>query len=209
MSTTEHAGPKLDFRADDFEARLRPLANQVLAEFDLPSLRLYCYFADNEDAYLRQHIGKYFRGFHTSIEGRNQLPEYLSDCFFHPFDPFSDQEVTWEKMVAYDNLVYVTQQTSLDPTAFTLTFAHELQHFMQFGHARKVWVVNSILYEHIRSFDPFTPRTQVDIPHEREANIISKHIAEKVLGIETIKKFAQEQVDQFAVWARQGDECRE
>jgi hypothetical protein len=206
MSLTQNTALKLDFLAKDLEPQLEPLCRRVLAEFQLPALRLYCYFAETDDAYLRQKNGKYYRGFHISIEGRNELPEYLSDCFFHPFDPFDKEEVTWENMVAYDNLIYIAPRTSRDPTACVLTFAHELQHFMQYGYTKKVWAVNSMLYNHIRRFDPVTPRTTIDIPHEREANIISKRIAEQICGVKNIKRFAEEQVKQFAALASQGDE---
>jgi hypothetical protein len=206
MSTAQRSPLKLDFLAKELEPQLEPLAKQVVAQFELPPLRLYCYFAQNDDPYLRQRYGKHFRGFHAPIEGRNELPEYLADCFFHPFDPFSSEQMTWEKMVAYDNLIYVTHRTTLDPTAFVVTLAHELQHFMQFAYAKPLWVVNSILYGNIKSFDPFTPRTPIDIPHEREANIVSERVAEGIVGEDAIKTFAEEQVKHFAALADQGDE---
>jgi hypothetical protein len=76
---------------------------------------------------------------------------------------------------------------------------------MQYGHSNKVWAANSMLYNHITRFDPMTPRTTIDIPHEQEANIISKRVAERICGIETIKTFAEEQVKQFSALAKQGD----
>jgi hypothetical protein len=206
MSLTQNSALKLDFLAKDLAPQLDPLCRRVLAEFRLPPLRLYCYFAETDDPYLRRKNGKYYRGFHISIEGRSELPEYLSDCFFHPFNPFGNEEVTWENTVSFDNLIYVAPRTCLDPTACVLTFAHELQHFMQYGYSKKVWAVNCILYNHIVRFDPFTPRTTIDIPHERDANIVSKRIAEEICGIEAIRIFAEEQVKEFEALARSGDE---
>ncbi len=94
--------------------------------------------------------------------------------------------------IIFDNLVYVRSTTCLDVVGAVITYAHELQHFMQHGFAPKLAFVNFKLYENLKLFEPSAMTT--DIPHEREANIVSKRVAEAVCGREAVKAFAEEQV---------------
>ncbi len=132
-------------------------------------------------------MGAHFRGFHIPLSGREALPEYLRDCFYNPFDEFNVGQ-TFDEMVAFDNLIYLRHDTCSDVVGCVMTYAHELQHFMQHGHTPRLWAVNSALYHNLARFEPR------DIPDEREANIVSKRIAEKVFGVEKVRKFAEEQI---------------
>ena len=76
---------------------------------------------------------------------------------------------------------------------------------MQYGYSRKVWAANTILYQRIRAYGN-TTATVIDIPHERDANIISKRVAEAVCGKEAVRGFAEGRVRQFADIAGQGHE---
>jgi hypothetical protein len=49
-----------------------------------------------------------------------------------------------------------------------------------------------VLYENLKGLEPTT--TVVDIPSEREANIVSKRVAESVCGTEAVSIFADGQV---------------
>jgi hypothetical protein len=52
--------------------------------------------------------------------------------------------------------------------------------------------VNGVLYENLKRLEPTT--TVVDIPTERQANIVSKRVAESVCGVEAVNVFADAQV---------------
>ena len=177
--------------SDANESALKPICREVEKHFALPTRRLYRYFAVEDDPYLAGLMGAHFRGFHIPLSGRNDLPEYLRDCFFRPFEEY-DATMTFEQMVAFDNLIYVRHDTCSNTAGCTITYAHELQHFMQYGHTPRLWAVNSALYHNLGAFD--ATATPIDIPHEREANIISKRVAEKICGEEAVRRYAREQI---------------
>jgi hypothetical protein len=51
---------------------------------------------------------------------------------------------------------------------------------------------NNVLYFNLKQFEPNA--TASDIPSEREANIVSKRVAEAVCGADAVKAFADAQV---------------
>lgn len=55
--------------------------------------------------------------------------------------------------------------------------------------------MNFILYENLKKFEPATIAS--DIPHEREANIVSKRVAELICGPVAVRAFADRQVRQM------------
>jgi hypothetical protein len=103
-------------------------------------------------------------------------------------------------MVAFDSLIYIRRGTCDDPTGLVECYAHELQHFVQYGRTPRLWAVNSVLYQKLKGLEPAS--TVTDIPTEREANIVSKRVAETICGVEAVKQFAEERV-------RFMDECGE
>ena len=173
------------------EAALKPICQEVEKHFALPTRRPYRYFAVEDDSDLAAMMGAHFRGFHIPFSGRNDLPEYLRDCFFRPFEEYN-ATMTFEQMVAFDNLIYVRYDTSSDSVGCVLTYAHELQHFVQHAHTPRLWAVNSALYHNLGRFD--STATPIDIPQEREANSVSKRVAEKVCGAEAVRKYAEAQI---------------
>jgi len=176
------------------EAALKPLCLDAEKHFRFPACRLYRYFAHTDDRYMvgpPMALGEHYRGFHVPRSSRDVLPLYLSECFFHPLEHFTEV-VPFEKMVAFDNLIFVRNSTCLDATGCVITYAHELQHFTQYGHTPRLSVVNSDLYSSLKKFEPTSIAT--DVPHEREANIVSKRVAEAICGKAAVRAFAEEQV---------------
>jgi hypothetical protein len=109
--------------------------------------------------------------------------------FYHPFE-FG---VPFDETIAFDNLIYIRDSTCRDSeVGFATTYAHELQHFVQHGYTPDLSQVNSVLYQNLKQFEP--DRIASDIPHEREANIVSKRVAEALCGVETVRAYAEEQV---------------
>ena len=178
--------------SDVNKSTLKPLCQRIESCFKLPSKRLYRYFAVEDDKYLKGLMGRHFRGFHIPLAGRNDLPDYLRDCFFVPFEEF-DLSMALEQMVAFDNLIYIRHDTCSDTIGCVITYAHELQHFTQHGRTPRLWAVNTALYNDLGAFDATV--TPIDIPYERDANIIAKRVAEQILGAEAVRKYAEEQIE--------------
>jgi len=173
------------------EAELKPICQEVEKHFSFPPRRIHRFFAVDDDYFLAELMGSHFRGFHIPISGREVLPDYLRDCFFRPYDEY-DLNTPFEDIVAFDNLIYIRKGTCADVLGCVITYAHELQHFMQHGHTPRLWVVNSALYHNLARFD--ATAKAIDIPQERDANIVSKRIAEKILGADKVREYAQEQI---------------
>src|SRR5271165_65737 len=91
----------------------------------------------------------------------------------------------------FDTLIYVRQSTCEDLTGFVECYAHELQHFVQRSRTPRLHAVNGVLYENLKRIEPTT--TVMDIPTEREANLVSKRVAEVVCGVEAVRAFADTQ----------------
>ncbi len=70
-----------------------------------------------------------------------------------------------------------------------MTFAHELQHFAQYGNARRLWAANTLIPGLPRSVISALGLTWCDVPNEREARIVSKRIVEKLFGAEAVGKY--------------------
>jgi hypothetical protein len=194
--------------AQERENQLLPLCSAVLAEFDLPCERLYVYVADSEDAQFTRDCGAYFRGAHISPEEMHLLPEYLKDCVFLPDDELEllEHPPSFMEMLATDHLIYIRNSTCILRISFAFTFAHELQHVMQYCGQRKILAGNRLLYHNLKDIDPFTAMTPIDIPHEKDASVVSKRVAEKVFGTESVQTYIESQINQFTDLNRFGNE---
>jgi hypothetical protein len=169
------------------ELRLKPLCLEVEKHFQIRG-RMHRYFAAAEDPYLARENGEHFRGFHCHISQRFRLPPDLLYSFFRS----NLVGNTFEEMTAFEHLIYIRQRTCCDPVGCVTTYAHELQHAIQHERTPRLLRVNGALYDNLRQFEPRA--TAIDIPHEREANIVSKRVAEAVCGAESVRVFAEEQV---------------
>jgi hypothetical protein len=170
---------------------LRPVCLQVESHFSLPPKRLWRYFATSDDSHMQtwMGLGEHYRGFHIPFSGRSVLPHYLLYGFFHPLQ----SGMTYEDSIAFDNLIYIRQSTCSDlPVGFVTAYAHELQHFVQYGRTPKLWDVNRNLYHSIGAFEP--NMIPSEIPSERDADITAKRIAEQVCGVEATNQFAEQQI---------------
>jgi len=156
----------------------------VLKEFQqLPVLRLLCYFDDENPELLQRQFGQ-FTGIHTPIIGAGTWPPYISEYFLEPDGDF-----------AFDNLIYVPKTIHIEEKIpFVITFSHELQHFAQWGFARKIYQANVLLFQNLRSFDPMTNVKTWDIPSNREAMIKAKRVAEVVCDAEAVKQYMDAQI---------------
>jgi hypothetical protein len=82
-----------------------------------------------------------------------------------------------------------------------MTFAHELQHFVQFGTVPKLLLQNELACITLQNlekpdFEALGVRT-CDIPHEREARIVAKRVAEDLFGVEVVRQYISAKKAQF------------
>jgi len=99
----------------------------------------------------------------------------------------------------FDYVIYLHGSTCVDRVGLTMTFAHELQHFVQqHGSAQRLWAENQLIKTLITTL-PEGERTALglmwsDIPIEREARIVSKRTAETLFGAEPVRQFIEQRI---------------
>ncbi|HXX43221.1 MAG TPA: hypothetical protein VEJ38_00735 [Candidatus Acidoferrales bacterium] len=176
-------GWALKFKTPELGARLQAFCERVIHCFDLPSLRLLCFFDDATPEEFDELLGSLHRGFHVPVLGSgNFWPSYVQPLFTDELANF-----------IYDNVIYLNGRTTPSIQATVITFAHELQHFAQCGHMWKVWRANSLIQATLRDGPP-TSLKSWDIPYEIDAMLASKRVAEKVLGGTAVKAHALAQI---------------
>jgi len=100
--------------------------------------------------------------------------------------------------VAFADLIYIRHSTCLDPTGCVITYAHELRYVVQHDQFPRLMKATSALRGKLKEF--LNAATELAIPAERDANIVSKQVAEDVCGVQAVRKFAEQQV----VWMKAG-----
>jgi hypothetical protein len=203
---------KFDFNRDDErEAKLMPLCMAILSQFSFSSERIYVYVARTEepdftDSRSPTIQGKFFRGIQFPPEDFYRLPPHMLKCLYRPITEFPNDDVSLEEQRAYDNFIYIRNSICVDPVGFVLTLAHELQHVTQRYESSKILSANSLLFHNLaKTIDRQTTLTPIDIPHEQDANVVSKRVAETIFGPELVRKFAETQINMFEDMSRYGD----
>jgi hypothetical protein len=165
------------FKTNDLKALLEPLLQRVLEYFRVPALRVLCFFDDENPLCFEPWFGTEYRGFHVPVTGSGGFPPYIEQLFFDSYDGF-------------DNVIYLPGRTCAAEVGTVITFAHELQHFVQHGSGYKVLEANNLLRINLPDFDPASTAKVWNIPHETNAMIVSRRVAEGVLGTEVVSKHA-------------------
>jgi hypothetical protein len=166
---------------NDLAATLEPLCQRVIEHFQPPDLRLLCFFDDKNPSCFDQRFNGKYRGFHTPVKGSGYMPPHIQRHFL-------------ETSFAFDNLIYLRGTTCATEVGALITFAHELQHFVQQGGSFKVSVANGLLYDHLHNLDPANTAKAWNIPHEHDAMMVSKRVAEAVVGTEVVSKHAASRI---------------
>jgi hypothetical protein len=179
----------LKIKSDDLVVRSQreTTATRVIAHFgnQLPELRLLCFFDDIDWQPLKDYFGEANRGFYGPIK-ENPLtwppwPDYVANYIFVDFP-------AWLLKRAFDHIIYLHGSTCDNEIGLTMTFAHELQHFVQHSSVLNLWAQNSLIQHLPKSVIKTLGLKWSDIPIEREARIVSKRIAENLFGFEPVRQ---------------------
>jgi hypothetical protein len=171
---------ELIFLDDSKKTELESACKEVLKYFKLPEQKLIAIFDDKERqefTVFTPKLGSEFCGFfRADLYGMRPCPQDILNQLW------SDQGREWR----CDVFIYLRSRTCQSPTGVAITFAHELQHFMQYGFSRKVWQASRDLQCVVSGF-PW------DFPHEREALIVSRSKAEEVCERDEVLRYAEAQ----------------
>lgn len=185
-----------DSNDSDVAAKRKALARLVIAHFGsgLPESTLLCFFDGADWQALRNERGEANRGFYVWAKPFTEdecwdWPEHLRKRFF------ADDPASGHKTSAFDNLIYLHGSTSLTDTGLVMTFAHELQHYMQHGHEPKLWAESSVVTNLTRKDIRALKLNSFHIPIEREARAVSKLVAEKLCGAEAVRRYIEGKIE--------------
>jgi hypothetical protein len=187
--TIKHMCLMLDVKGRDaaVKEQRRTWATRVIQYFDgeLPRLRLLIFLDETDVPTLKRSSD--YRG------------------FFHPIDKYHFNITLWPRVLAealrtinqpafestyhYDALVYLPDSTCQAEASLTMTLAHELQHFIQYGFNRTVWAWNSIPTNLEQTTRASLRLQWQDIPVECEARIVAKRASQAILGHERTDEY--------------------
>jgi hypothetical protein len=169
----------------DVKQERRADALRVIGLFQsLPAkLRLLAFLDDQDAEVFRRIAGEHNRGFFIPLEGTQtgEWPRYLTE---HLWARGSSQNCSARCL--FDTVIYVHGTTCDGPVGRVMTFAHELQHFVQYGFNRDLWVRSKLFKLLLPAFE---------IPTEREARIVSKCIEEDLCGPEAVEEYVAKRIN--------------
>ena len=173
---------------DDVRVKRQATAQRVVSEFGdrLPNLRLLVFFDDEDWSYFRYELGPSNKGLYTPIKSNFQWgtwPHYVKEHIL-----VSDPS-TLRPRQEVDHVIYVHGTTCADEVGLTMTFSHELQHFVQYGFNRKLWAENFLLPRLPKDVIDSTGLNWPDIPNEREARIVAKRIGRSLCGEDAVSQY--------------------
>ncbi len=174
---------RLFFKTEELKSRWEVLANEVLKQFSLPSSPSFVYFDDTDYKWLIEGLGSTYRGIATPVLGSGKWPDSVEDILFN------------ECPMAYDFMIYLPGKTcTAEKPLFVITLAHEVQHFLQWSNEHTLWKAGSILFWNSHTLETLGKGRAWDIPTERQAMIVSKRVAESILGVERLTTFVDKKV---------------
>ena len=167
------------------KARREATVDRVTNEFKkwLPDCNLLCFFDDEDCQALRNESGQSNRGVFARRAGTNPRtwPKYVRESLGYDF-----------------HLIYLHGTTCAYETGMIMTFAHELQHFVQYSTVRPVWAANVLIPKLHRSIIKGLRLKWADVPYECEARIISKRVAETLRGVDPVGQYINAKINAAA-----------
>jgi len=179
------------FDSDVCQKREAAAREVWLAFGDLPPGRLLCFFDDQDHCVFKnENVG--FGEANRAVSGPVWTPADLRDW---PLDiirhVFSSHSLDDNKP-AFDFVIYVHNSTCEDPVGLTMTFAHELQHFVQWATMRSVWKANERFKDWAQNFE--TGLYSHNLPIEKDARIVAKRIAIRIHGREAVDRYIEKNI---------------
>jgi hypothetical protein len=169
-------------------------AYRVLDEFgdQLPDLNLLAFFDDCDWESFKRNNGRDNRGLYAPLKP-NTFVDWPAHVAKHLYvtDP-----TTLKSKRIFGHLIYLHGSGCADQTGMIMTFAHELQHFVQYGFSRKLWAENLLLPRLPLHAIEGTGLNWPDVPTECEARIIAKRIAVKLCGSEAVRRYIESRTAQ-------------
>ena len=187
--------PTIYVKAQDpvVKATRETTARRVLAQFgkQFPDGRLLCFLDDVDHQPLRDRIGAANRGVYEPLDNSTlwpDYPDYLKDLIL------VENPSSFLLVRMFDQVIYLHGSTCTSEVGLVITFAHELQHFVQYMTTRQLWAQNRLIPE----LPEYVIKSQdlhwFDIPTEREARIVSIRVAETLFGAAPVREFMNERV---------------
>jgi hypothetical protein len=174
------------------QARREKVARRVVDHFGglPPDDRLLCFFDDEDWQLFKTDIGKANRGLYGPIQDDQPWagwPEYVTALIF--VDDLS--RIKFSRV--FEHIIYLHGSTCSSDIGLAMTFAHELQHYVQYSTMLKIWAESVLIRNLLATFDDKLIKSLglkwSDIPTEREARAVSKRIAELLFGNAAVRKF--------------------
>lgn len=178
------------FRDRDVKAHKEMVCMRVLDYFErdfriAAEPRVACIIDDNDCKRSEWHLGAGVQGFHVPKEMASEYFRVYKREIIAPID-----ERTYKFNCPYARVVYLFGSTSETDIGITLTFAHELQHFLQYTKDKPLWVKNTLLMSlHNDEF-----KVRWNYPVEIEARATAKKVAECLFGAEPVREYIQERI---------------
>jgi hypothetical protein len=163
-------------------------AKRVITRFGnrLPNARLLCFFDDNNWQPFKEYAGAANRGFYTPVKETTFAwpvwPDYVTEHILADDPP----SVVLKRV--FDHVIYLHGSTCANEIGLAMTFAHELQHFVQHSDVLKLWAENCLIQSLPRDVIGVLGLKWSDIPVEREARAVSKQTAEDLFGAERVRQ---------------------
>jgi hypothetical protein len=101
--------------------------------------------------------------------------------------------------VPYVGIILLYGSTCETEIGLALTFAHELQHFLQYTNEKPIWVINNLSVGWVKNMLSAGLRHEEfknlwDFPHEIEARTTAKKVAECLFGAEQVREYIHDRI---------------
>src|ERR1700678_94070 len=170
-------------------------ARTVLAVFPgLPTTpRLLCFFDDEDWPLFKDEgfgLGKANRGLSAAVKKCSTWP--WRDWPPHVVEKFYAAYPSDDREPKFDFVTYLHNSSCEIPVGLTMTYTHELQHFVQYTNMQGVWKANERFKNWSRDFE--TGLFSHDLPIEQEARIVAKRIAIQIHGPVAVSRYIEDNI---------------
>jgi len=171
------------------------LARRVESVFasQLPKSSLLCFFDHTDWRPFKLEQGEANRGIYVAIEHKEppwlDWPPYVVDCVI-----VAEPSPVWHRRI-FDHVIYLHGGTCERDTSLVMTFAHELQHFVQYETAPALWAESRVVANLTKDDIRILKLNSFDIPIEQEARRVSKRVAEKLFGAEIVRGYINDRIN--------------